>query len=124
MTRHDLVQSFFLYKKLCPIACRALVVCEEVFDGIVIERTHIVRFHECAQSNGRATRRQRPLAPADPAAAGLNGLKPNSMELISVSRTRAHHCFASYGAGEATSFWKRGSFRSGSNIGSSRSSAG
>src|SRR6266581_4305715 len=30
----------------------------------------------------------------------------------------------SFGAGEATSFWKRGSFRSGSNIGSSRSSAG
>ena len=29
-----------------------------------------------------------------------------------------------FGAGEATSFWKRGSFRSGSNIGSSRSSAG
>src|SRR5206468_8535548 len=28
------------------------------------------------------------------------------------------------GVGEATSFWKRGSFRSGSNIGSSRSSAG
>jgi hypothetical protein len=29
-----------------------------------------------------------------------------------------------FGAGEATSFWKRGSFRSGSNIGSSRSNAG
>ena len=29
-----------------------------------------------------------------------------------------------FGACEATSFWKRGSFRSGSNIGSSRSSAG
>ena len=29
-----------------------------------------------------------------------------------------------FGAGEAASFWKRGSFRSGSNIGSSRSSAG
>jgi hypothetical protein len=29
-----------------------------------------------------------------------------------------------FGAGEARSFWKRGSFRSGSNIGSSRSSAG
>src|ERR1700730_1462714 len=32
--------------------------------------------------------------------------------------------FASFGAGEAASFWKRGSFRSGSNIGSSRRSAG
>src|SRR5436190_24203801 len=29
-----------------------------------------------------------------------------------------------FGAGEAASFWKRGSLRSGSNIGSSRSSAG
>jgi hypothetical protein len=29
-----------------------------------------------------------------------------------------------FGASEAASFWKRGSFRSGSNIGSSRSSAG
>src|SRR5213592_2052478 len=29
-----------------------------------------------------------------------------------------------FGVGEATSFWKRGSFRSGSNIGSSRRSAG
>src|SRR5438876_8638983 len=29
-----------------------------------------------------------------------------------------------FGAGEAASSWKRGSFRSGSNIGSSRSSAG
>src|SRR6266542_6792098 len=29
-----------------------------------------------------------------------------------------------FGVGEATSFWKRGSFRSGSNIGSSRSNAG
>jgi hypothetical protein len=29
-----------------------------------------------------------------------------------------------FGAGEVTSFWKRGSLRSGSNIGSSRSSAG
>src|SRR6266566_9092585 len=31
---------------------------------------------------------------------------------------------AYFGAGEAASCWKRGSFRSGSNIGSSRSSAG
>src|SRR6266487_3089297 len=31
---------------------------------------------------------------------------------------------AYFGAGEATSFWKRGLLRSGSNIGSSRSSAG
>src|SRR5512133_186041 len=29
-----------------------------------------------------------------------------------------------FGAGEVASFWKRGSFRSGSNIGSSRSNAG
>ena len=31
---------------------------------------------------------------------------------------------AVFGAAEATSFWKRGSFRSGSNMGSSRSRAG
>src|SRR5438128_1249608 len=31
---------------------------------------------------------------------------------------------AYFGAGDSASFWKRGSFRSGSNIGSSRSSAG
>src|SRR6266487_401561 len=40
------------------------------------------------------------------------------------SRTRSHHCFVPFGAGDSTNFWKRGSFRSGSNIGSSRSSAG
>ena len=34
------------------------------------------------------------------------------------------YLFATSGANEATSSWKRGSFRSGSNIGSSRSSAG
>src|SRR5438093_7199330 len=43
---------------------------------------------------------------------------------ISGHETSAHHYFASLGVGEATSFLKRGSFRSGSNIGSSRSSAG
>src|SRR6266852_145823 len=37
--------------------------------------------------------------------------------------TASRYLFAAFGAGEATSFWKRGSFRSGSNIGSSRSSA-
>jgi len=36
----------------------------------------------------------------------------------------AHYLFAPFGMDEATSFWKRGSFRSGSNIGSSRSNAG
>jgi len=35
-----------------------------------------------------------------------------------------HYLLAYLGASEAASFWKRGSFRSGSNIGSSRSSAG
>src|SRR5207248_324143 len=35
-----------------------------------------------------------------------------------------HGCLYSFGMGEAASFWKRGSFRSGSNIGSSRSNAG
>src|SRR5437660_11266453 len=38
--------------------------------------------------------------------------------------SRIQHRFPYFGADEATSFWKRGSFRSGSNIGSSRSSAG
>src|SRR5436190_36108 len=36
----------------------------------------------------------------------------------------APSCVVHFGAGAAASFWKRGSFRSGSNIGSSRSSAG
>jgi hypothetical protein len=36
----------------------------------------------------------------------------------------SHYLFGAFGVGEATSFWKRGSLRSGSNIGSSRSSAG
>src|SRR5438477_10373478 len=44
--------------------------------------------------------------------------------LTTYKRLRVPSYFASFGAGEATSFWKRGSFRSGSNIGSSRSSAG
>src|SRR5437762_14019941 len=39
-------------------------------------------------------------------------------------RTALVEPYGFFGAGEATSFWKRGSFRSGSNIGSSRSSAG
>jgi hypothetical protein len=52
-----------------------------------------------------------------------HGLKPNSTTFISGSRTRSHHCFISFGASDA-SCWKRGSFLSGSNIGSSRSSAG
>src|SRR5437899_8534432 len=43
--------------------------------------------------------------------------------LFDYNRSR-HGCLYSFGAGEAASFWKRGSFRSGSNIGSSRSSAG
>jgi hypothetical protein len=47
-------------------------------------------------------------------------------------QTEALHCVSQHAlvqkiyfrASEAASFWKRGSFRSGSNIGSSRSSAG
>jgi hypothetical protein len=38
--------------------------------------------------------------------------------------TSSRYLFAGFGAGEAASFSKRGSFRSGSNIGSSRSGAG
>jgi hypothetical protein len=38
--------------------------------------------------------------------------------------TASRYLFSAFGAGEATSFWKRGSFRSGSNMGSSRSSSG
>jgi hypothetical protein len=38
--------------------------------------------------------------------------------------TTSSHLPPALGDSEATSFWKRGSFRSGSNIGSSRSSAG
>ncbi len=53
----------------------------------------------------------------------LNRLKPNSPEFMSTSRTPVHYRFTSFGASDA-SCWKRGSFRSGSNIGSSRSSAG
>src|SRR6476660_10318627 len=34
------------------------------------------------------------------------------------------YLFATSGVNESTSFWKRGSFRSGSNIGSSRSNSG
>src|SRR5713101_8558421 len=43
--------------------------------------------------------------------------------LFDYNRSR-HGCLYSFGAGEAARFWKRGSFRGGSNIGSSRSSAG
>src|SRR5205085_6693562 len=43
--------------------------------------------------------------------------------LFNYNRSR-HGCLYSFGVDEPTSFWKRGSFRSGSNIGSSRSSAG
>src|SRR5436309_11388517 len=42
-------------------------------------------------------------------------------QLRRLAQAPLHH---SFGAGEAASFWKRGSFRSGSNIGSRRSSAG
>src|SRR5437588_8827617 len=38
--------------------------------------------------------------------------------------TASPYLSAVFGAGDSASFWKRGSFRSGSNIGSSRSSAG
>src|SRR6266404_4877212 len=43
--------------------------------------------------------------------------------LFDYNRSR-HGCLYSFGMGEAASFWKRGSFRSGSNMGSSRSTAG
>jgi Ribbon-helix-helix protein, copG family len=65
----------------------------------------MARLHISTQSHSRRQRIQDSAWP-DPAAAGLTGLKPNSTDFISVSRTRAHHCFASFGAGEATSFWK------------------
>jgi hypothetical protein len=39
-------------------------------------------------------------------------------------KNRLIELYRFFGVGEAMSFWKRGSFRSGSNIGSSRSSAG
>jgi hypothetical protein len=55
------------------------------------------------------------------------GLKP-SCGLSSKGATRtltgSRYLFAAFGASDVASFWKRGSFRSGSNIGSSRSSAG
>jgi hypothetical protein len=51
-------------------------------------------------------------------------LRPfNSASLGSVGAIPSRYLFADSDAGEATSFWKRGSFRSGSNIGSSGSSA-
>src|SRR5882724_1178141 len=48
-------------------------------------------------------------------------LKPNRLHF---SRRRTDKSQDHFGADEAASFWKRGSFLSGSNIGSSRSSAG
>ena len=44
MAGHDFGHDFLLHKTPRPIACRALVVREEVFDGVVIQRTHTVRF--------------------------------------------------------------------------------
>src|SRR5438876_9213707 len=40
MTGHDLGHNFFLNKPSRSIARRALVVSEEVFDGVVIQRGH------------------------------------------------------------------------------------
>src|SRR5436190_9193606 len=51
-----------------------------------------------------------------------DGLQPRVGEITDV--TASPYLSAVLGAAEATSFWKRGSFRSGSNIGSSRSRAG
>ena len=71
----------------------------------------------------RVDRRQRQRRPRPPptAAATLSVLTASPPQ-SSVNELRREHNH--FGAGEATSFWKRGSFRSGSNIGSSRSSAG
>ena len=75
MARHDLRQSFLLHKTSCPIPRGALLLREKFFDGVVIQRGHVMRFHECAKSNGHATRKQRA-----------------SLRLeLSVLRTRAHH---------------------------------
>ena len=38
MAGHDLLHDFLLYKTPRPIARRTLLIREEVFDGIVIER--------------------------------------------------------------------------------------
>ena len=70
----------------------------------------------------RVDRRQRQTPPPHrPTAATLSVLTASPPQ-SSVNEPRREHNY--FGAGEATSFWKRGSFRSGSNIGSSRSSAG
>src|SRR5438874_10731990 len=52
-----------------------------------------------------------------------DGLRPQVGDEIT-DVTASPYLSAVFGVGETTSFWKRGSFRSGSNIGSSRSSAG
>src|SRR6202045_4135638 len=40
MTSHDVRHDFILYKTPGPIACRALVVGEKLFNGVVIQRSH------------------------------------------------------------------------------------
>src|SRR5438270_13916663 len=42
MARHDLLQDFLLHKASRPITCRALVIRQELFDGVIIEGCHVV----------------------------------------------------------------------------------
>src|SRR5437773_11068734 len=52
MAGHYLGHDFLLHKTPRPIACRALVVCEELFYAVVIQRCHVVQclnfsFQQC-----------------------------------------------------------------------------
>src|ERR1700694_1832000 len=60
MPGNDLAHDFLLHKTPHLIACRALVIREEFFDGVVIQRGHVVRFRNYAELSGHATLRQRP----------------------------------------------------------------
>src|SRR5437868_10672899 len=68
MAGHDLVYHLLLHKTPRPITCRALVIGEKLFDGVVIQRRHAgAGIHvSCHIYN------LRPLASTnDPAVAGL-----------------------------------------------------
>src|SRR2546426_3606611 len=64
MAGHDFGHDFLLHKTPRQIACRALIIREKVFNGVVIQRGHAVRLHEYASLTGRHAKTT-PLAPRD-----------------------------------------------------------
>src|SRR6266576_3160249 len=94
MAGHDLLHYFLLHEAPRPIADCTFLIGKKFFDAVVIQRG---RRHVSSRST--------------------------SGGVISVSPSYRGYCLAFSDAVPAASFWKRESFRIGSNIGSSLSSA-